>query len=86
MAKGVNKNVIEICDTGSDYFERAILFIRPGRADHDADALRRHAGEFLSGVKVRSWWRPQGKIFFTAAKMLCSAGTGAVVAYLLLVR
>ena len=29
MLKGVNRQVIEISDTGSRYFERAILIVRP---------------------------------------------------------
>ena len=86
MVKGVNKNVIEICDTGSDYFERAILFVRQnGAAGSDSDALRFQAGEFLSGLKVRSWWRPRGRIVFAAMRMLCAAGLGAAAACALLI-
>ena len=29
MVKGVNKQVIEVVDTGSRYFERAILIVNP---------------------------------------------------------
>jgi len=86
MVKGVNKNVIEICDTGNDYFERAILFVRPNSAaNHDSDALRLHADQFLSGLKIRSWWHPRRKTVFAAIRMLCAAGLGAAAACLLLI-
>jgi len=85
MVKGVNKNVIEICDTGSDYFERAILFVRQNGAA-DNDALRLYADEFLSGLKIRSWWRPKGKAVFAAIRLLCAAGLGAAAACVLLIH
>ena len=85
MVKGVNKNVIEICDTGSDYFERAILFVRQNGSEKDDDALRMHAGEFLSGLKIRSWWKPRGRTILMAVRMLCAAGLGAAAACALLI-
>jgi len=86
MVKGVNKNVIEICDTGNDYFERVILFVRPGNAANcDSDALRLQADQFLTGLKVRSWWRPRRKTFFAAIRMLSAAALGAAAACALLI-
>ena len=37
MIRGVNKQIIEVSETGSRYFERALLFVRPEfmAADHD---------------------------------------------------
>lgn len=29
MIKGINRQVVEIHDTGSEYFEKAILFVNP---------------------------------------------------------
>ena len=31
MLKGVNKHVVEVVDMENEYFEKAILFLRPGR-------------------------------------------------------
>ena len=36
MLKGVNKRVVEVVDIESEYFEKAILFLRAGRPDTDA--------------------------------------------------
>ena len=30
MIKGVNRQIIEVMDTGNQYFERALLVVRPG--------------------------------------------------------
>lgn len=51
MLKGVNKNVVEVVDIESEYFEKAILFLRPGRGAVDEGTLRRKAGEYLGGIR-----------------------------------
>ena len=33
MIKGVNRQIIEVMDTGNQYFERALLVVRPGYTD-----------------------------------------------------
>jgi len=53
MLKGVNKHVVEVVDIESEYFEKAILFLRPGRPDSDEGTLRQRAGEYLRAIKYR---------------------------------
>ena len=53
MLKGVNKRVVEVVDIESEYFEKAILFLRAGRPDTDEGALRRRAGEYVRTIKYR---------------------------------
>jgi hypothetical protein len=82
MLKGINKNVIEISDTGNDCFERAILFLRPGR-EHGEEQLGAKAREFLAGLKLRrrivksDGWMP-------CLRLLAAVGTGAGAAALLM--
>ena len=45
MVKGVNKQIIEINDTGNKYFEKVLLFITPGKKDLPADFLQSKARE-----------------------------------------
>ena len=45
MLKGVNKHVVEVVDMENEYFEKAILFLRPGRPGFDESTLRQRAGE-----------------------------------------
>ena len=67
MLKGVNKRVVEVVDIESEYFEKAILFLRAGRPDTDEGALRRRAGEYVRTLKYRprralSPWKAAGII------------------------
>ncbi len=47
MVKGVNRQVLEICETGSPYFERAFFFVKPEYADTDEKKLRAAAQSVL---------------------------------------
>ena len=53
MLKGVNKHVVEVVDMESEYFEKAILFLRAGRPDPGEGVLRQRAGEYLRTIKYR---------------------------------
>lgn len=47
MLKGVNRQIIEINDTGNKYFEKALLFVAAGRSNMSASELNRHAQEYI---------------------------------------
>jgi hypothetical protein len=81
MLKGINKNVIEISDTGNDCFERAILFLRPGRERGD-EQLGARAREFLAGLKLRRRMLAGGRAWFL--RLLAAACAGAAVASMLM--
>lgn len=51
MIKGVNKNVIEIKDTGNAYFEKAVLYINPDYNCRDDHFLRTQADKYLNSIK-----------------------------------
>ena len=53
MLKGVNKHVVEVVDMENEYFEKAILFLRPGRPGFDESTLRQRAGEYVRTLKYR---------------------------------
>ena len=44
MIKGVNKQVVEVVDTGSDYFERALFFVDPKYYGISESKLKEKAG------------------------------------------
>lgn len=79
MIRGVNKNVIEISDTGNDCFERAILFVRPERATNDSDQIHRRASDYLSGIRLRPWINPNHKVIMRVLGWLCAAAVGGGV-------
>ena len=52
MIRGINKHIIEVCEPGSVYFERAILFIRPDVDFCSDDELYGHAKAVLADMSV----------------------------------
>ncbi|HCC35562.1 MAG TPA: hypothetical protein DEQ02_08005 [Ruminococcaceae bacterium] len=50
MIKGVNKQIIEISQTGSRYFERALLFVRPEYIGADSARLKDEAHRIIEGL------------------------------------
>lgn len=64
MLRGVNKNIIEVNDTENQYFEKAILFVRPAHKNKTEEQLRTAATAYLStanasgAVKTMARTRP----------------------------
>ncbi len=50
MIKGVNKQIIEVYDTGNKYFEKAILFVKPEFMSENEQGLRKEATRLLEGI------------------------------------
>ena len=80
MIKGVNRNVIEVVDTGSDMFERAILFVRPSGRDSDPERLESSARSFLSHARMRRKVLRRRAALGTVLKYILSAALGAGIA------
>ncbi|MBP3435201.1 MAG: hypothetical protein J6K62_02590 [Clostridia bacterium] len=47
MIKGVSRQIVEVTGTGSPYFERAFLVVRPACADEDEELLHDEAQRVL---------------------------------------
>lgn len=52
MIKGVNHRVVEVSDTGSEYFEKIMFFIRPDYASLSEGKLRERAGMIAKGTSA----------------------------------
>lgn len=83
MLKGVNKNVIEVKNPNSQYFDRAILFLKdiqqpePLRLHNLADAYLREADRSYRGHLAL-------RLAMAALRFVLAACSGAAVAILLL--
>ncbi len=55
MLKGVNKQVVEVVEVDNEFFERAILFIKPEQQQHGEEALRENARRYVGTLH----WRPR---------------------------
>ncbi|MCM1480665.1 MAG: hypothetical protein NC085_13250 [Muribaculaceae bacterium] len=53
MIKGVNKRVVEITSTDSDYFERAVLYVRADKLDLPSARLEEEAREYIGRIAPR---------------------------------
>ena len=84
MLKGINKQVLEIHDTGTEYFEKALLFVRPEYASLSEERLREKFVRAFSGATVpgnRSSRRSRTAVAVVC--MLLSAFFGAFVTLLI---
>ena len=85
MNKGVNRNVIEIVDTDSEIFERAILFVRPHGQGREPAALEKGARIFLSNTKIRRQALPGRRRLAALIKYALAAALGAGAAAIMLI-
>ncbi len=56
MIRGVNKHIIEVVNTNNEYFEKAILFVNPDKADSGRNEMMHVARDYLG-----SMGQPTGK-------------------------
>ncbi len=87
MLKGVNKQVIEVTDTGNQYIKKAILFIDPDKAAYDSDFLIHQAKKYLKQteqgkqpVPFKKGRRKVGWIIFNTCAA-AAAGAGLVLLF-----
>ena len=91
MLKGVNRQVIEVHDLDHEYFEGAILFLKPEppkgsgkRPFPDRAAIWSRAQEYLSGINyIPRREKRRRRMMIAAMKLGGAAAVGATVATLL---
>jgi hypothetical protein len=85
MSKGVNRQVLEIHDTGSAYFEKAMFFVKPEYSTINEKKLISSANELIVSEqrvpKTRAARRKSGILL--AAKLTAAAGVGAALTMLI---
>lgn len=52
MIKGVNHRVVEVSDTGSEYFEKIMFFVSPDYAGLSEGKIREKAGSIAKGASA----------------------------------
>ena len=82
MIKGINRQVIEVADTGSEYFERAMLFVSPGFSETERHILEQEAKKMLRRMEEPSKMKLRRKNWYLVPRMAVSAVVGAAVAVL----
>ena len=86
MVKGVNRQVLEIHETGCDYFEKALFFVRPefsGESDSKLKSKALNSIHNSTGIPKTRKQKIKSKVFFVV-ELLASAGAGAIITTLVL--
>ncbi len=83
MIKGINHSIIEVSDTGSEYYERAILLIKPEYASVQRSILEKEAKTILRDMDAPSSFKIKKSRFKTFLIPILSALGGAAAAILI---
>lgn len=86
MVKGINRQVLELNETGSRYFEKAFFFVKPEYSRESEAVLRQSALRAVNeGVGVPKSRRQKAKSKIALfAELLVSAGAGAIITVLII--
>jgi len=81
MIKGVNKQVVEVRDTGSEYFESALFFVDPKYYGISESKLREKAGLAVSnaGKPPLSRGKEKRSKIKTAVCLILAAAAGSLL-------
>ncbi|HHZ06358.1 MAG TPA: hypothetical protein GX401_06180 [Clostridiales bacterium] len=83
MIKGINRQIIEITDTGNLYYERALLVLRPEYSGAQRALLEREARKVLNKMNAPSTIKKKHVFFYWALRLGSAAAIGAFAALLL---
>ncbi|MBQ9228102.1 MAG: hypothetical protein IJ168_04640 [Eubacterium sp.] len=84
MLKGVNKQILEVTNTESPYFEKIIFFVRPQGQQLSEKALRGEAEKLAQAAGKPPRARiAAGQRLATAAFILLGIGAGIALTFLM---
>ncbi len=84
MIKGVNRQVVEVNDTGCEYFEKIMFFVKPEYASVSEGKIRERAGMIADSSTLPPPTKLKRARLFGVAKLIASALCGAVITAVLL--
>ncbi len=86
MIKGINRQMIEVTHTGSPYFERAFLVVRPQAGEPSADTLECIARRVVQQADSYAGLRRQRRLLHLRRALLCGIGAvgGAAITWLIM--
>lgn len=83
MIKGVNRQVVEVRETGCDYFERIIFFVRPEYAGISEGKIRERASLIAGATPVPPPTKVKSDTLTQVLKgvlcLLCGAALGLAI-------
>ena len=84
MLKGTNKQILEVINTESPYFERIVFFVRPEKSSVSEETLKKEAQTISARVKKPPKQKiPAARIVKGAVYVALGAGAGAALTFLM---
>ena len=83
MIKGVNRQIIEVTETGSMYYERALLVVRPEYASAQGALLEREARRMLRSMKAPSSIKKRHAVVFWLLRLGLTAAVASILTLLI---
>lgn len=83
MIKGINRQVVEVKETGSDCFERILFFVKPEYAGMSEGKIRERADLAARGATLPPPTKATGKSIPEALKIGLSLITGLAAGILI---
>lgn len=83
MIKGINRQVIEVTDTGNIYYERALLVVRPEYAGAQHAVLEREAKRMLHQMKGPSALKKKRVFLYWFVRLGAAAAAGSLLSVLI---
>ena len=83
MIKGVNRQVVEVSDTGSEYFERILFIVKPEYATVSEGKVRERVEQIAQSAGAPPPTKSKRRPLLSAAKLTAAASVGAAVATLI---
>ena len=83
MIKGVNRQVVEVSDTGSEYFERILFIVKPEYATVSEGKVRERVEQIAQATGAPPPTMAKRRPLLSAAKLTAAASVGAAVATLI---
>lgn len=84
LIKGINRHIIEITDTDSAYYERALLVIKPEYASAERELLEKEARKVLKDLGAPSSIKRRNRVFYWLVRLGTAAVLGAGITALIL--
>lgn len=81
MIKGINRQMIEVSQTGSMYYEKALLIVKPEFASAQQQILEREALKLLKSMDAPSAFKRRKVIAMRVAFIVLSAVCGGLLVY-----
>lgn len=84
LIRGVNRQIIEVCETENAFFEKVILFVRPDYMEESETELKNQADRMLRRYGHYPKKRKKQARVFAMLKLLSVALCGAAVAIIIM--